>query len=38
VALVDFIAKTNYKLPESAITDTGKDIRELVIADIGAAK
>jgi 2',3'-cyclic-nucleotide 2'-phosphodiesterase (5'-nucleotidase family) len=38
VALVDFIAKTNYKLSESAITDTGKDIRDLVIADIGAAK
>jgi 5'-nucleotidase/UDP-sugar diphosphatase len=38
VALVDFIAKSDYKLLETAFTDTGKDIRDLVIADIGGTK
>jgi 2',3'-cyclic-nucleotide 2'-phosphodiesterase (5'-nucleotidase family) len=35
VALVDFNAKSDYKLPDTAFTDTGKDIRDLVMADIG---
>jgi 2',3'-cyclic-nucleotide 2'-phosphodiesterase (5'-nucleotidase family) len=34
VALVDFIAKSSYNLPDTAFTDTGKDIRDLVIADL----
>ncbi len=36
VAMVDFIAKSEYRLPNTVLTDTGKDIRDLFIADISS--
>lgn len=38
VAFVDFIARTVYKLPEAQITDTGRDMRDVVIAYLNAPK
>lgn len=34
VALVDFVARDTYKLPDTSFENTGKDIRELFIADL----
>jgi len=34
VALVDFIARDSYKIPDTSFISTGKDIRELFIADL----
>lgn len=34
VALVDFIARSTYKLPDDKLTETGRDIREVVLAYI----
>ncbi len=35
VALVDFIARSAYKMPDEKFTETGRDIREVVIAYLG---
>ena len=35
VAMVDYIAESDYKMPANVLTATGKDIRELFIADLG---
>lgn len=34
VALVDFIARSTYKLPDTKLTETGRDIRDIVVAYI----
>lgn len=35
VALVDYAARSTYKLPQDRITDTGRDVRDVVMAYLG---
>jgi hypothetical protein len=32
VALVDYVARSAYRLPDDRLAETGKDIRDLLIA------